>query len=188
MKRGFYVTTPIYYISGNPHIGHAYTTVVADVLARTARTQGDAFFLTGTDEHGQKVARAAQKAGMTPQAWCDALVPKWQSLFALYHVEYDDFLRTTQPRHERVVQAVFEKLREHGDVYLGTYEGWYCVEDETFWLESKLVDGKCPQCGRDVNWLSEDNWFFRLSNYTDRLLEYFRATPISSGRAPSTTK
>jgi methionyl-tRNA synthetase len=181
----FYVTTPIYYISGNPHIGHAYTTIVADVLARTARAHGPTYFLTGTDEHGQKVFDAAAAAGKTPLQWCDELVPRWQSLFELYQVEYDDFIRTTQPRHEKVVQAVFEKLRENGDVYLGKYEGWYCVHDETFWLESRLVDGKCPTCGRAVQWLSEDDWFFKLSKYTDRLKRYFvdhpdwvRPTPV----------
>jgi len=177
MQRPFYVTTPIYYISGNPHIGHAYTTVVADVLARTARTGGPAHFLTGTDEHGQKVADAARAAGKTPQDWCDELVPRWKALFELYHVRYDDFIRTTEPRHEVVVQAIFERLRENGDIYLGKYEGWYCVADETFWLESKLVDGKCPTCGRAVEWLSEDDWFFRLSKYRDRLMEHFRANP-----------
>ncbi len=176
-SRPFYVTTPIYYISGNPHIGHAYTTIVADVLARTARAQGSAYFLTGTDEHGQKVADAAAAAGKSPQQWCDDLIPRWQSLFARYNVAYDDFIRTTQPRHERVVQTVFEKLRESGDVYLGKYEGWYCVPDETFWLESKLVDGKCPTCGRPVQWLSEDDWFFRLSKYNDRLKQYFLERP-----------
>ena len=177
MSRAFYVTTPIYYISGNPHIGHAYTTVVADVLARTARTGGPAFFLTGTDEHGQKVANAAAEHGKTPQAWCDELVPRWQSLFAAYHVSYDDFIRTTQPRHEMKVQRVFQRLRETGDVYLGAYEGWYCVYDETFWLESKLVDGACPTCGREVQWISEEDWFFRLSSYRDRLLAHFKANP-----------
>ncbi len=177
MSRAYYVTTPIYYISGNPHIGHAYTTVVADVLARTARTKGPSFFLTGTDEHGQKVANAAAEHGKTPQEWCDELVPRWQSLFAAYHVEYDDFIRTTQPRHETKVQRVFERLRENGDVYLGKYEGWYCVADETFWLESKLVNGKCPTCGREVQWISEDDWFFRLSKYRDRLREHFQAYP-----------
>ena len=177
MSRAFYVTTPIYYISGDPHIGHAYTTVVADVLARTARTAGPAFFLTGTDEHGQKVANAAGEHGMTPQQWCDHLIPRWQSLFARYNVAYDDFIRTTQPRHETKVQRVFERLRASGDIYLGKYEGWYCVHDETFWLESKLVDGKCPTCGRDVQWISEDDWFFRLSKYNDRLLAHFREHP-----------
>jgi methionyl-tRNA synthetase len=176
-SRPFYVTTPIYYISGNPHIGHAYTTVVADVLARAARAHGSAYFLTGTDEHGQKVADAAAAAGKTPQEWCDELIPRWQSLFERYNISYDDFLRTTQPRHTRVVQAVFEKLRESGDVYLGKYEGWYCVPDETFWLESKLIDGRCPTCGRPVQWLSEDDWFFRLSKYNDYLKQYFLDHP-----------
>jgi methionyl-tRNA synthetase len=177
MSRPFYVTTPIYYISGNPHIGHAYTTIVADVLARTARAHGSAYFLTGTDEHGQKVADAAAAAGKSPQQWCDDLIARWQSLFALYNVSYDDFIRTTEPRHERVVQTVFEKLRASGDVYLGKYEGWYCVPDETFWLESKLVDGKCPTCGRPVQWLSEDDWFFRLSKYNEQLKQYFVEHP-----------
>jgi methionyl-tRNA synthetase len=176
-QRAYYVTTPIYYISGNPHIGHAYTTVVADVLARTARTFQPTFFLTGTDEHGQKVATAAATAGKSPQEWCDELVPRWQALFAAYHVQYDDFIRTTQERHVEKVRRVFERLRDRGDVYLGKYEGWYCVYDETFWLESKLVDGRCPTCGREVQWISEDDWFFRLSAYRDRLLEYFRTKP-----------
>jgi len=176
-KGAYYVTTPIYYISGEPHIGHAYTTIVADVLARMARTFRPTFFLTGTDEHGQKVANAAAAAGKTPQEWCDELVPRWKALFAAYHVEYDDFIRTTEPRHVQKVQRVFERLRERGDVYLGKYEGWYCVDDETFWLESKLVEGRCPTCGREVQWISEDDWFFRLSAYRDRLLEHFERQP-----------
>jgi len=177
MERVYYVTTPIYYISGDPHIGHVYTTVVADVLARTARTFRPTFFLTGTDEHGQKVANAAAAAGKTPQQWTDELVPRWKALFALYHVSYDDFIRTTEARHVEKVQRVFEQLRERGDVYLGKYEGWYCVDDETFWLESKLVDGRCPTCGREVQWISEDDWFFRLSAYRDRLIEHFESHP-----------
>ncbi len=177
MERPYYVTTPIYYISGNPHIGHAYTTVVADVLARTARTFRPTFFLTGTDEHGQKVANAAAAAGKSPQEWCDELVPRWQALFAAYNVQYDDFIRTTEPRHTEKVTRVFERLRESGDVYRGKYEGWYCVDDETFWLESKLRDGRCPTCGREVVWISEEDWFFRLSAYRDRLVEYFERRP-----------
>ncbi|HEY6326905.1 MAG TPA: methionine--tRNA ligase [Candidatus Cybelea sp.] len=177
MERAYYVTTPIYYISGEPHIGHAYTTIVADVLARTARTFRPTFFLTGTDEHGQKVANAAAAAGMTPQEWCDELVPRWKALFAEYEIVYDDFIRTTEQRHVEKVQRVFELLRERGDVYLGKYEGWYCVYDETFWLESKLVDGRCPTCGREVQWISEDDWFFRLSAYRERLLEHFERHP-----------
>jgi methionyl-tRNA synthetase len=178
-ERAFFVTTPIYYISGNPHIGHAYTSIAADVLARYHRTRGPAFFLTGTDEHGQKVAAAAAAAGMSPQAWTDALVPKWQALCAAYDVSYDDFIRTTEARHKRQVVEVFERLKASGDVYLGKYEGWYCTNDETFWLESKLIEGRCPnpECGREVLWLSEDNWFFALSRYTDRLRAYYRDNP-----------
>ena len=177
--RHFYVTTPIYYVSGAPHIGHAYTSIAADVMARYHRTCGPAFFLTGTDEHGQKVANAAAVAGMTPQAWTDDLVVTWQRLCARYDVAYDAFIRTSEPRHVRQCVEVFERLKKSGDVYLGKYEGWYCTNDETFWLESKLVDGRCPnpECGREVQWLSEDNWFFALSKYRDRLLQYFRERP-----------
>jgi len=178
-ERAFYVTTPIYYISGDPHLGHAYTSIAADVLARYHRTKGDAFFLTGTDEHGGKVAAAAARGGMDPAAWTDTLVPKWQELLARYDVRYDDFIRTTEPRHVEAVAAVFERLKDSGDVYLGTYQGWYCTNDETFWLESKLVDGRCPnpECRREVQWLSEDDWFFALSKYRDRLLAYYRDNP-----------
>src|SRR5476649_2210519 len=179
MERAFYVTTPIYYISGNPHIGHAYTTIAADVLARMARTAGPAYALTGTDEHGQKVANAAAAAGKTPQEYVDGLAPRWRSLAPTFDARFDDFIRTTDKRHIDACIAVFEKLRETGDVYLGKYEGWYCTNDETFWPESKLVDGRCPnpECRREVDWLSEDDWFFKLSKYRDRLIEYFRANP-----------
>jgi methionyl-tRNA synthetase len=178
-ERHFYVTTPIYYVSGNPHVGHAYTSTAADVLARYHRTCGKTFFLTGTDEHGQKVANAAQHAGMSPQAWTDLLVGKWQELCARYEVVYDDFIRTSEPRHVVQCVEVFERLKANGDVYLGKYEGWYCTNDETFWLESKLVDGRCPnpECGREVQWLSEDNWFFALAKYRDRLLAHYRENP-----------
>ena len=178
-ERAFYVTTPIYYISGNPHVGHAYTSIVADVLARYHRTRGAAFLLTGTDEHGQKIAQAAARAGMTPQAWTDDLVDRWKALCARYEVSYDEFIRTTDPRHVAQCVEVFERLKARGDVYLGKYEGWYCTNDETFWLEAKLVDGRCPnpECGREVQWLSEDNWFFALSRYRDRLLAYYEEHP-----------
>ncbi len=177
--RGFFVTTPIYYISGNPHIGHAYTTVAADVLARYHRTLEPTFFLTGTDEHGQKVASAAAQAGLTPQAWTDSLVPKWQALLSTYEIRYDDFIRTSERRHTVQVIEVFERLKRSGDIYLGKYEGWYCTSDETFWLEAKLVDGRCPnaECRREVQWLSEDNWFFALSKYQARLRDYYRENP-----------
>jgi methionyl-tRNA synthetase len=176
----FYVTTPIYYISGTPHIGHAYTTVAADIMARVARAwTGDAHFLTGTDEHGQKVAQAAAAAGRTPQQFVDDLAPKWRGLAPAFNAEYSDFIRTTEPRHHVACLAMFEKMRANGDVYLGTYEGWYCTNDETFWPEAKLIDGRCPnpECRRPVEWLSENNWFFRLSAYRERLLEHFRANP-----------
>jgi methionyl-tRNA synthetase len=179
MDRAFFVTTPIYYISGNPHIGHAYTTIAADVVVRTARGMGAAYSLTGTDEHGQKVANAAAAAGKTPQAYVDALAPRWQSLGPTFNARFDDFIRTTDPRHIAACQAVFERLRATGDIYLGTYEGWYCTNDETFWPEAKLIEGRCPnpECRRAVDWLSEEDWFFRLSAYRDRLIAYFKAQP-----------
>jgi methionyl-tRNA synthetase len=178
-EKATFITTPIYYISGDPHIGHVYTTVAADVLRRTALTRGAAFLLTGTDEHGQKVAAAAALAGLSPREWTDRLVPRWKALSARFNVEYNDFIRTTEERHQRVVIAVFEQLKAQGEVYLGTYEGWYCTNDETFWLESKLIDGRCPnpECRREVQWISENAWFFALSRYRDRLLAHYRANP-----------
>ncbi|BDE04928.1 methionine--tRNA ligase [Vulcanimicrobium alpinum] len=178
-KAAFYVTTPIFYISGTPHIGHAYTSIAADILARSARAFGPARALTGTDEHGQKVAQAAEAAGMSPQAYTDMLAPKWKELAAAYDCRFDDFIRTTEPRHAEACLALFERMRANGDVYQGVYEGWYCTNDETFWPEAKLIDGRCPnpECHRPVQWLSEQNWFFKLSAYRDRLLAHFRAHP-----------
>jgi methionyl-tRNA synthetase len=178
-QSAFYVTTPIYYISGTPHIGHAYTTIAADIMVRTARAHGPARSLTGTDEHGQKVANAAAAEGMTPQAYTDMLAPKWRDLAAAFDARFDDFIRTTEPRHARTSLALFERMRANGDVYEGVYEGWYCTNDETFWPENKLVEGRCPnpECRRPVEWLSEKNWFFRLSAYRDRLIAHFRAHP-----------
>jgi methionyl-tRNA synthetase len=176
----FYVTTPIYYISGTPHIGHAYTMIAADILARTARAwDGDARSLTGTDEHGQKVEQAALAAGKTPQAYVDELAPHWRGLGPAFDAQFSDFIRTTEPRHRDACLAMFEKMRACGDVYMGTYEGWYCTNDETFWPEAKLVEGRCPnpECRREVQWLSEQNWFFRLSAYRDRLIAHFTAHP-----------
>jgi methionyl-tRNA synthetase len=177
--RPFYVTTPIYYISGSPHVGHAYTSIVADVLARFHRTQGPTLFLTGTDEHGQKVAQAAVAEGLSPEAFADSLLPRWQALNAAYEVSNDDFIRTSEARHVTAVTKVFEELKARGEVYLGTYEGWYCTNDETFWLEAKLIDGRCPnpECRREVTWLSEENWFFALSKYRDRLLTHYADHP-----------
>jgi methionyl-tRNA synthetase len=180
MESAFYVTTPIYYISGTPHIGHAYTTIAADILARTARAwDGNARSLTGTDEHGQKVAQAAAAAGRTPQAYVDELAPKWRALGPAFDAKFSDFIRTTEQRHKDACLAMFAKMEANGDIYRGTYEGWYCTNDETFWPEAKLVDGKCPnpECRRAVGWLSEENWFFRLSKYRDRLIAHFQAHP-----------
>ena len=175
----FYVTTPIYYISGTPHIGHAYTSIAADTLVRAARAHGPARSLTGTDEHGQKVANAAAAAGMTPQEYVDSLAPKWRELAPAFDAHFDDFIRTTEPRHVRTCLALFERMRANDDVYEGVYEGWYCTNDETFWPEAKLVDGRCPnpECRRPVQWLSEKNWFFRLSKYNAPLLDLFRGDP-----------
>ncbi|MEA2786266.1 MAG: methionyl-tRNA synthetase [Candidatus Eremiobacteraeota bacterium] len=178
-RNAFYVTTPIYYISGTPHIGHAYTTIAADALVRTARAHGPARALTGTDEHGQKVANAAAAAGKTPQEYVDSLAPKWRELAPAFDARFDDFIRTTEPRHVHTCLALFERMRANEDVYEGVYEGWYCTNDETFWPEAKLVDGRCPnpECRRPVQWLSEKNWFFRLSKYNAPLLELFRGNP-----------
>ncbi len=179
MGRRFYVTTPIYYINSTPHIGHAYTSIVADVLRRYHGARESSFMLTGTDEHGSKVAEAAQRGGVEPGVWADRLVEEWKRLLEVYDVRPNDFIRTTQARHESAAVAVFERLKAKGDIYLGKYEGWYCTNDETFWLESKLIDGRCPnpECRRAVAWISEENWFFALSKYRDRLLAYFREHP-----------
>ena len=180
MEPAFYITTPIFYISGTPHIGHAYTSIAADILVRTARAwDGDARSLTGTDEHGQKVEQSALAESTTPQAYVDELAPKWKALAPAFHAEFSDFIRTTEPRHRDACLALFERMRANGDVYLGSYEGWYCTNDETFWPEAKLIDGRCPnpECRRPVQLLSEENWFFRLSAYRDRLLDHFRAHP-----------
>src|SRR5262245_53991171 len=138
-----YITTPLYYVNDVPHIGHAYTTIAADVLARWKRLRGEeVFFLTGTDEHGAKIAQAAAAHGKTPLEYADGIVAEFRRLWKRLGITYDDFIRTTEPRHEKVVQAAFEKLHKSGDIYKGSYEGWYCVPDETFWSEADLVDGK----------------------------------------------
>lgn len=174
----FYVTTPIYYVNDIPHIGHAYTTILADVLARYARLRGqDTFFLTGTDEHGQKVQDAAQKLGITPQAHADAMMLRFQRAWDYLHIANDDFIRTTQPRHTRVVTAVLQTLWDKGEIYLGSYEGWYCVHDERYWTEKDLVDGNCPDCSRPVERLVEPNYFFRMSAYQEWLIDYITTHP-----------
>jgi methionyl-tRNA synthetase len=176
--KSFYLTTPIYYVNSVPHLGTAYTTIAADALARYRRMTGhDVHFLTGLDEHGQKVAQAAAENGTEPQAWVDTIAPKFVEAWKMLDITYDDFIRTTEDRHVRGAQAFLQVLKDSGDLYQGHYEGWYCVPDETFYTEEQLADGKCPGCGRDVQFIREDNWFFRLSAYQDRLLAYYESHP-----------
>lgn len=172
MREKFYITTPIYFPSGKWHIGTCYTTVVCDVIARFKRMQGfDVFYLTGTDEHGQKVDRLAKDAGVTPKEYVDKAVEKLQELWKLLGISYNKFIRTTDKEHEKCVQKVYEKLFAQGDIYKSEYEGWYCTPCESFWTEAQLVDGKCPDCGREVKKMKESSYFFRLSKYQDKLLD-----------------
>ena len=178
MGEVFYVTTPIYYVNDVPHIGTAYTTLAADVVARYQRLRGrEVFFLTGTDEHGQKVAQAAAEKNESPQNWADNMVQQFVDDWELLDISNDDFIRTTQNRHTRVAQLFIEKLKESGDVYLDSYEGWYCVHDESFLLSSQLVEGACPDCRRPVEWVKEENYFFRLSKYADAVLQHIEENP-----------
>lgn len=171
-KRGFYVTTPIYYVNDVPHLGHAYTTVAADVLARYHRANGDdVFFLTGTDEHGQKAEQAAKKAGQEIQGYVDKEAEEFRALWKTLNISNDDFIRTTEERHKRVVRAAMQSLFDKGEIYEGSYEGWYCVPDERFWTEKDLKDGNCPECGRKVEHIMEKNYFFRMGNYRDKLID-----------------
>ncbi len=175
----FYVTTPIYYVNDVPHLGHAYTTVAADVIARFNRfLERDVFFLTGTDEHGQKIQQAAEAKGMDPQSFVDSLVPRFKELWQMLNISYSRFIRTTDKDHIKAVQAIFKKCYENGDIYLGEYEGWYCVPCETYYTEKDLIDGKlCPMCKREVNKVKEESYFFRLSKYEDRLLKLYEENP-----------
>jgi len=178
MSKPFYVTTPIYYVNDEPHLGHAYTTILADVLARYHRLRGtETFFLTGTDEHGQKVQEAAQKRAIPPQAQADQMAQRFRDAWNHLHIQYDDFIRTTQTRHVRVVEAILQDLWERGEIYRGEYKGWYCVPDERFWTEKDLVDGRCPACGRAVQQIVEPNYFFRMSAYQDWLIDHIHAHP-----------
>jgi methionyl-tRNA synthetase len=178
-KQSFYLTTPIYYVNSVPHLGTAYTTVAADTLARYRRLRGDdVWFLTGLDEHGQKVGQAAEAAGIAPQQWVDEVAVKYREAWAMLDITNDDFIRTTEPRHERGVQRFLEAIYEAGDIYKGVYEGWYCVPCETYFAEDQLGEGKtCPQCNRPVEFVREDNYFFKLSAYQDRLLELYESNP-----------
>ena len=173
----FYVTTPIYYVNGQPHIGHAYTTLACDVLARFKRLDGyEVKFLTGTDEHGQKVEQSATAAGETPIAFADRVSATFRSLLDTYDLSCDEFIRTTEPRHYEAVQALWRSLLDAGDIYLGAYEGWYSVRDECFYTEDELVDGAAPT-GAPVEWVAESSYFFRLSKYAEPIAAHIRANP-----------
>jgi len=177
-KEKFYITTPIYYPSANFHIGHCYTTIIADAIARYKRLTGyDVFYLTGTDEHGLKIQKKAEEAGITPQEYVDKIVVNSKDLWKSLNISYDKFIRTTDPEHVECVQKIFEKLYNQEDIYKGEYKGLYCTPCESFWTETQLVDGKCPDCGRDVNEVSEEAYFFKLSKYQDRLVKFYEEHP-----------
>ncbi|MCL1851561.1 MAG: methionine--tRNA ligase [Peptococcaceae bacterium] len=176
----YYISTPIYYPNASPHIGTAYTTILADAMTRIRRMKGDhVHFLTGTDENSQKIVRMAEAKGVSPQAYVDRIVASFQKLWRELDIANDDFIRTTESRHHRVVQDLFVRLQAQGDIYKSEYKGWYCTPCETFWPESKLVDGRCPNedCGREVTWLTEESYFFRLSKYQERLLRHLEDNP-----------
>ncbi|GAB4394334.1 MAG: methionine--tRNA ligase [Kiloniellaceae bacterium] len=181
-KPAFYITTPIYYVNDSPHIGHAYTTLACDVLARFKRLDGfDVRFLTGTDEHGQKVEKSAAAAGIDPQSFTDRVSQNFRDLSALWGFTNDDFIRTTEERHKRACQALWQKLVEAGDIYLGSYAGWYAVRDEAYYAESELTDGpngtKIAPSGAECEWVEEESYFFRLSAWGDRLLKFYEENP-----------
>ncbi len=177
MTKNYYITTPIYYVNDKPHIGHAYTTIAADIIARFKRMDGyNVFFLTGTDEHGQKVEKAANKAGVDPQAFVDKGAQNFKDLMPLLNITKDHFIRTTDDYHEKAVQHMWNKLIESGDIYLDAYKGWYAVRDEAFYAESELVDGKAPT-GAEVEWVEEPSYFFRLSKWQEPLLKFYEENP-----------
>lgn len=177
-KNSFYITTPIYYPSDNLHIGHAYCTTIADTVARYHRAKGEeVFFLTGSDEHGLKIQRKAAEKGITPIQYVDAIVANFKKLWKMLNISNNDFIRTSEERHHKVVQAVLQKIYDQGDIYKKNYEGLYCVPCESYWLERQLVDGKCPDCGRPVEKMAEESYFFKLSKYQDRILEYIETHP-----------
>lgn len=177
MKK-FYITTPLYYVNSNLHIGHAYTTVAADAIARFKRMTGHrVFFLTGSDEHGQKIQESAQAQGITPKELADKNIENFKEIWKRYNITYTKFIRTTNDYHEDTVKGLFKKLMDRGDIYKDVYKGLYCVPCESFWPESKLVEGKCPSCGRAVEEIEEENYFFKLSKYNDRLLKYIEENP-----------
>lgn len=174
----YYLTTPLYYVNAKPHIGHAYTNVLCDTFSRFRKFYGeDVFFLTGTDEHGTKIEKIAKDQGKQPREFVDAMVPPFVSLWKLLGIEYDDFIRTTEERHKKVVASVLQLLEKKGDIYKSTYTGWYCTPCESFWTDLQLKEEKCPDCSREVQQLSEDNYFFKLSKYQAWLIEYIHQHP-----------
>ena len=179
MNKGkYYITTAIAYTSAKPHVGNTYEIVLADAIARFKRKDGyDVLFQTGTDEHGQKIQEKAQAAGMTPQAYVDEMAAEVRRNWDVLNTSYDQFIRTTDPQHEKQVQKIFKKLYDQGDIYKGSYEGWYRTPCESFYTESQLVDGKCPDCGAEVKKAKEEAYFFRMSKYADRLMQYIEEHP-----------
>ena len=172
-QKTFYITTPIYYPSGKFHIGTAYTTVASDAMARYKRLRGyEVRFLTGMDEHGQKIQEKAQEAGKEPQIYVNEIAEAAKKVWALMDISYDDFIQTTEERHTKVVEKIFQKFLDNGDIYKGEYEGWYCTPCESFFTETQLVEGNCPDCGRPVQKVKEESYFFNMKKYADRLLKY----------------
>ena len=177
-NKKFYVTTPIYYPSGKFHLGTAYTTVLADTVKKYKKQRGyDTRMLTGLDEHGQKVEQVAIQRGMTPQEHVDDMAQRAKTLWKLMDIQYDDFIRTTEERHVKVVQKIFDRFMEQGDIYKGEYEGWYCMPCETYFTETQLVDGKCPDCGREVKKMKEEAYFFNMKKYQKRIEEFYEQNP-----------
>lgn len=177
-KGPYFLTTAIAYTSGRPHIGNTYEIILSDALARFKRMEGyDVFFQTGTDEHGQKIEEKAVAAGVTPQEYVDNIAGMVKSNFDLMNTSYDYFIRTTDEQHVKTVQKIFKRLYDQGDIYLGEYEGWYCKPCESFWTESQLVDGNCPDCGRPVTKAKEEAFFFNMQKYADRLMKYIDEHP-----------
>lgn len=177
-KKPYYITTPIYYPNGNLHLGHTYTTIAADALKRFKRAQGyDAYLVTGTDEHGQKLENTAKAAGMDTLTYIDGIVASAKKLWKTLEIDYDDFVRSTEPRHGKNVQQLFQYLYDKGDIYKAEYSGFYCTPCESFWTQAQLVDGNCPDCGREVHHHEEESYFFRLSKYQQPLLDYYASNP-----------
>lgn len=178
MTKPFYITTPLYYVNAKPHIGHAYTNILCDTFARYRRFRGEeVFFLTGTDEHGTKIEKAAREQNMEPRNYVDGMVPEFKKLWEILGIEYDHFIRTTDDSHKKIVQNILHNLEQKGEIYKANYKGWYCTPCESFWTKLQLKEGKCPDCGRDVQELSEENYFFKLSKYQNWLIEYIQTHP-----------